>query len=125
MLRPINDFCLIELASDKYGFQDTKDKAETGILVELPDKFNYFGFYSFAFEASLDNHKALQALYDYYKSKVGQRVYWLALSEKGAILKQGDKTFALIKLTSLMAADEDVDDIATNVLDTHGGSFSA
>lgn len=126
MIRPINDFCKVELEVDRYGFGGgTKDKAESGILRELPDKFNYFGFFSFAFEESLSNESVLEELYNYYKGLIGQRIYWLALSEKGSILQQDGKTYAFIKLTSIISADKDIDNIATNVLDQNGGSFSA
>ncbi len=126
MIKPLNDFCKVELETDEFGFGGgTKDKAESGILVELPDKFNYFGFFSFSFENSLVDHKKLQELYDYYNKLIGQRIYWLALSEKGSILKQDNKIFALIKLTSIIAIDQDTDNIATNILDAQGGSFSA
>lgn len=125
MLRPLNDYAMVQLDTDDYGFGGAPgDKAQSGILIRLPDKFNYFGMYSFAFERSFGADEELKKLYDYYKQLVGHRIYWLALSEKGAILKQNDKSYAFLKLTSVMAHDEDVENEATNVLDNNGGAFA-
>lgn len=124
-LKPINDLAKIEIETDEFGFSGgDKDKAESGILREMPI-FPYFGFWSFAFENSLVNDEALRKLHEHYVGLIGQRVYWTALSEKGNMLKQDGKTFVFVKFTSLIAADTDVTNIATSVLDSQGGSFSA
>lgn len=126
MLKSVNDLAKIQIEVDEYGFGGgVKDKAASGILVALPDKFNYFGFWSFAFEDSFMADEELDRLHKYYKGLVGYRVYWTALAEKGNILEQDGKSYAFVKLTSLIAADEDVENIATNVLDNNGGAFSA
>lgn len=125
MLHPLNDYAKVQIDMDEFGFGGSPgDKAQSGILISLPDKFNYFGFFSFAFERSFGNEEELKKLYNYYKQLTGRRVYWLALSEKGAILKQNGKNYAFIKLTSIIAHDEDVENIAENVLDNNGGAFS-
>ena len=126
MLKPLNDLCKIEIETDEYGFGGNKaDKADSGILVELPDVFTYFGFWSFAFENSFMDIDKLKVLHNHYSQFIGQRVYWTALSEKGNMLKQDDKTYVFVKLTSLIASDENTDNPATSVLDSSGGSFSA
>jgi hypothetical protein len=125
MLKPLNDLAKVQIETDEFGFGGKAvDKAQSGILIELPDQFNYFGFWSFAFEDSFMAKEKLEVLYKYWKSKIGHRVYWTALAEKGNILRQDKKIYAFVKLTSLIASDEDVEKIAENVLDDNGGAFS-
>lgn len=67
----------------------------------------------------------LKALRAYWSKFIGKRCYWLALSEKGAILKETNgKRYAYIKLTSLIAWSEP-DERAESVLDKHEGGFAA
>lgn len=122
-MQPLNDYAMIELEGDKFGFSggDDKGSAENGILSSLADKFNYFGFYSFAFEDSFLDEDKLGKLHDYYSALIGKRVYWLALSEKGAIVTTDDKKYAYIKLSSLIGWSEP-DIKATTV---GSGQFSA
>lgn len=123
-MNALNDLAKIQLATD-YGFGDSnKPTAETGILVALPDKFNYFGFWSFSFENSFMARKELDELYEYWKSKIGRRVYWTALSERGNILEKDGEKFAFVKLTSLIAEDEP-DSTARNIHADGAGSFGA
>lgn len=122
-MHPLNDLAKIQLETDEFGFGNTgKDTAESGILVELPDKFNYFGFWSFSFENSFMARKELDELYEYWKSKIGKRVFWTALSERGNILEKDDNKFAFVKLTSLIAEDEPNSE-ARNVHSDGEGSF--
>lgn len=119
----LNDLAKIELAVDEYGFGGTeKETAESGILVALPDKFNYFGFWSFSFENSFMARKELDELYEYWKAKIGRKVYWTALSERGNIIEKDGKKFAFVKLTSLIAED-DPDSTARNIHSDGSGSF--
>ncbi len=122
-LKPLNDLAMIKLASDEFGFGSKKDTAENGILVELPDKFNYFGMWSFAFENSFMERDKLKELYEYWETKVGQRVYWTALSEKGNIIEKDGERFAFVKFTSLISSD-DPDSAAENVHSNGSGSFA-
>jgi hypothetical protein len=125
MLRPVNDLAKIEVETDKFGFGGgTRDKAVSGILRELPNKFVYFGMWSFAFEESFMAKDKLEEIYKHYQEMIGQRVYWTALSEKGNMLEQDGKTYCFVKLTSLIASDEEVDNIATGILDDHAGAYS-
>lgn len=126
MINPLNDLAKIRLDDqDEYGFGGVpEDKAESGILVEIPD-FSHYGFYSFAFENSLMDDDYKKDLAKYWTQFIGKRVYWLALSEKGAILKEEDgQRYAFVKFTSLIAFSEPGKK-AKSVLDQHGGSFSA
>lgn len=122
-MAPLNDLAQIKIDVDEFGFGgDGKDTAESGILVALPPKFIYFGFWSFAFENSLGNKQVLEEVYDYYASKIGRRVYWTALSERGNIIQKGNEKFAFLKLTSLICED-DPDSDATSVHSDGAGSF--
>lgn len=123
MLKPITDFAMLEISADEYGFEQRKEsEAESGILVKLPEKLTHYSFYSMAFEDALMNEEKLSAILDYWKPFVRQRVYWLAMSERGAMLKYANKRYAFVKLTSLYATSEP-DEQADAVIDVAGGSF--
>jgi hypothetical protein len=123
-LAPLNDLAKIKLDTDEFGFgSDEKNTAESGILVALPAKFNYFGMWSFAFENSFMERDKLDELYKDWESKIGRRVYWTALSEKGNIIEKDGERFAFVKLTSLIAED-DADSTAHNIHSDGAGSFS-
>lgn len=122
-MQALNDLCMIELESDEYGFgAEGKETAESGILISLPDKFNFFGYWSFAFENSFMNRKDLDELYEYWKSKIGRKIFWTALSERGNIIKKDGKRYAFLKMTSLIAEDEP-DSEAESVHGDGAGSF--
>ncbi len=122
-MNPLNDLAMIKLKTDEFGFGSTeKDTAETGILLKLPDKFMYFGFWSFAFENSFMARKELDELYNYWKAKIGRRVYWTALAERGNIIEKDSEKLAFVKLTSLIA-DDKPDSTAYNVHSDGAGSF--
>src|SRR6266496_5117660 len=122
-LSALNDLAKIKLDKDEFGFgSDSKGTAESGVLIALPSKFNYFGMWSFAFEASFMRHGKLKKLHRYWQSKIGHRVYWTALSEKGNIIEKDGERFAFVKLTSLIAED-DADSTAHNIHSDGAGSF--
>ncbi len=122
-LEAINDLCKVELETDEFGFSaQAKETAECGILVGLPDKFNFFGFWSFAFENSFMSRKDLDEIYEYWQGKVGRKVFWTALSERGNIIESEGKKYAFIKLTSLIAED-DPESTAKSVHSDGSGSF--
>ncbi len=120
-MQALNDLAMIELENKRFKGTE-KDTAEYGILVSLPDKFNYFGMWSFAFENSFMSHDNLEKLYDYWKAKIGRKVYWTALSERGNIIETDGKRYAFVKLTSLIAED-DPDSTARNIHSDGSGSF--
>lgn len=133
-LKPLNDLAKVELDGDEFGWAGTtKDTAESGILVSLPDKFVFFGYWSFAFENSFMNYHNLDRLHKHYQKLLGKKVYWTALSEKGNIIqeitkdksgKKVKKSYAYVKLTSLIAAGEpDVE--ARNIHSDGAGGFRA
>jgi len=123
-LSPLNDLAKIEIESDEYGFSGNskKETCESGILVELPKTFHFFGYWSFAFENSFMSEVELKELLDYWKTKIGRKVYWTALAERGNIIQKGKKKYAFVKLTSLIAED-DPDSDAVNIHSDGSGSF--
>jgi hypothetical protein len=128
MLKPANDYLQVEVVEDtmrKQFDKNVSDAHTSGIVVGVPDKLNYFGFHSFAFEDSFMARDKLDALLADLKSLVGKRVWWLALQEKGAVLHDSEagKTYVFIKATSIMAIGEPDDDVYS-VLDSRGGAFS-
>ena len=126
-IKPANDYLKVQVDTDELRRQFDKnvtDAHTTGIVVAVPDKLNYFGFHSFAFEESFMAHDKLEALLADLKQLVGKRVWWLALQEKGAVLHESDdKTYVYVKATALMAVGEPEDE-AYSVVDKHGGAFS-
>jgi|SRR5882757_2352767 len=130
-MKALNDLAMIRIEVDEFGFGGTeKDTAESGILVSLPDKFMFFGFWSFAFENSFMARKELDELYKYWVTKIGRKVYWTALAERGNIIekttmvkgKEVTGKYAFVKLTSLIAED-DPDSLGRNVHSDGSGSF--
>lgn len=129
-IKPLNDLCKVKLEQAGPFSAGGKATAECGILVELPDILTYFGFWSFAFENSFMNKEALTELLEYWKTKIGRKVYWTALSERGNILETttmvGDvevtEQFAYIKMTSLIA-ESDPEDTARSVHTDGDGAF--
>lgn len=124
-MQPVNDLCKIQLETDEYGLGgNSKDTAESGILIELPDEFDYFGFWSFAFENSFMAKEDLKVIYKRYQRLIGKRVYWTALAEKGNIIQDSEgNRFAFVKLTSLIASD-DKDSKAFNIHGDGSGGFT-
>lgn len=120
-LNALNDLAKIQLESKRFK-NNEKDTAESGILVSLPDRFNYFGFWSFSFEKSFMARQELDTLYEYWKAKIGRKVYWTALSERGNIIEKDGEKFAFVKLTSLIAEDDPASS-ARNVHSDGAGSF--
>lgn len=119
----LNDLAMIKLeSSGPFSRPEEKDTAESGILIGLPDKLNYYGAWSFFFEKSFMSRKELDELYEYWKSKIGQKVYWTALSERGNIIEKDGEKYAFLKFTSLIAED-DPDSSARNVHSDGSGSF--
>lgn len=124
MLKPLNDYAQIKL--DEQGAFSAKagDTATSGVLIALPESMTHYGFYSFSHEASFMNTEKLTEVLEYWKQFIGKRIFWLALSEKGAILQDDSGKYAFVKMTSLMAASE-ASEHAESVLDKNNGSFAA
>ncbi len=123
MLKPVNDYCQIKL--DEAGAFSAKagDAATSGILVAVPEAMTHFGMYSSMLDTSFMAHDQLDEVLEEWRQYIGKRVFWLALSEKGAILEDSTGKYALIKMSSLMAMSE-ADERAESVTDSKGGAFS-
>lgn len=120
-MQPLNDLACIKLENKRFK-GDEKDTAESGILVSIPEKFQFYGFWSFAFENSFMAEEQLEELHKYWKSKIGRKVYWTALAERGNIISKDGERFAYVKFTSLIAEDEP-DSSARNIHSDGAGSF--
>lgn len=120
-MNPLNDLACIKLENKRFKGAE-KDTAESGILINIPDEFHFYGFWSFAFEDSFMNEEKLKKIYDYWKSKIGRKVYWTALAERGNIIEKDGQRFAYVKFTSLIAED-DPNSSARNVHSDGAGSF--
>lgn len=119
-MQALNDLAMIKLENKRFKGTE-KDTAESGILVSLPD-FTHYGFWSYAFDNSLMNTSLKDMLMEYWKTKIGRKVYWTALSERGNIIEKDGERFAFVKLTSLIAED-DPDSKARNIHSDGAGSF--
>ncbi len=123
MITPQGDWLKIKLEAEGAFSAKAGDAASSGILAEVPE-FTHYGYYSFGFENSLMNNDLLEELIEHWESLKGKRLYWLSLSEKGAIMEEpSGERFAFVKPTSIMGWSEP-DDKAEAVLDAKGGSFA-
>lgn len=120
-MQALNDLAMIKLDTKRFKGSE-KDTAESGILVSLPSDLTHYGFWSFAFDDSLMNGKIADALLDYWRTKIGRKVYWTALSERGNIIEKDGERYAFVKFTSLIAED-DPDSKARNIHSDGAGSF--
>lgn len=125
MIKPVHDLVMVELEeSNPYGYDGSEDKpTERGILRQLPDKAAYLGFNSFAFEDSLGNGEFLVELWDTWRGSIGHMVYWSEYSERGSVVEYEGKRYAFIKLTSLIAEDDDTEAKGKLVGKTGGKAF--
>ncbi len=124
-LKPVNDKLKIEIATDEYGFGDGKMGVEKGLVVEIPEIILYFGFHSFAFDASLADKDRLKVVVDFYKTFIGKIVYWESLQDRGRRFKENDKEYVFLNMTDIIAYTDDPD-INVEVVDQTGsaGSFN-
>lgn len=120
-LAALNDLAMIKLETKRFGGAE-KDTAESGILISLPEKMTYLGFWSFAFENSYGDTKGLEDIHKYWSTQIGKKVFWTALAERGNIIEKNGEKYAFLKLTSLIAVD-DADSDARSVHSDGAGSF--
>ena len=113
-LGPANDYFMVEIEQNQYGFTGGKkieEGVETGRVVAISDKMAFFGFNTYMFDSSLMNGSLLTDIYDHYKSFVGKKVWWPALSERGAVIEADGKVYAMVKMSAISAVlDEDEPD---------------
>lgn len=127
-LEVINDYIKVFLPPiDEYGFggNDGEEKgAESGIVVDMPDKLYFFGMHSFAYEASFMATEKLAELLAYYRKKLlGKKIWWSSMKERGQIIVEADgKRYAYLHFTDVMAASE-ADAEGLNTYGEAGGSF--
>lgn len=128
MIVPENDNIAVEIEVNKYGIAGDKDDqsgSETGIVAAIPDSIWYVGFHSFAFEDSFNNSEANFQIRQRFEKLLGRRVYWTQFQERGSILKDPEtgKTYAMLKLTDIIASDDADSKPANSVKTRQGGSI--
>lgn len=99
-LKPLNDNVLVELINDNNGLSlgtDATDSIQKGVVVETPDT----SFLSTQSWVITDNRAI-----DPIKLLEGKTVFWRQYSEKEATFEIDSKTFALIRITDLVAVEE-------------------
>lgn len=114
-MRPVNDSIKVRIDDkNEYGFGgDDSGVADSGIVVDVPDVMFYLGLHSSVIEKSF-LHDGLQQILDSFEQLKGKRVYWTSLQERGNVIKEGEETFAIMKMTDIIAVSEP-DDIGVNV----------
>ena len=125
-MQPIGDVVKVRIPTNianEFGLGTVKDEYQSGVVVEMPDKFNFFGFHSFCFEASFMEEEKLTKLHQYYSNKLmGKQVYWKSLADRGMVFKEDNGKFGFIKITDIIAVGE-VNDNSYNVYDNSPGAF--
>ena len=110
-LKPYNDYMMVEVERNPQGFIDTLDINQEGVMygrvVAISDEMSFFGFNTFMFDSSLMNKDLLKQVYDFYKGLVGKRVYWPLRTESGATIKVDDAQYVFIKMSAVMAVDDE------------------
>lgn len=126
-LHPVNDRFKVQIDKDEFGFKSGDDniKAESGIVVEVPDILIYLSFHSFAFERSLDRPEAMEKIQKYYGQFLGKRIFWEALQDRGRMIAEEDGEYVYLQMTDLLAYADDVNEKA-QIVDQVGkaGSFN-
>lgn len=109
-LSPINDYFMVEIERDPQGFVDTLDVNQEGIMegriIAISDEMTFFGFNSFMFDKSLGDAPLLKKLHDHYSKYVGKKVYWPLRTESGSVIKVDNKQYVFLKMTAIMAVEE-------------------
>lgn len=124
-MKPIGDKLKIAITADEFGFGEKSVGVENGIVVEVPETMPYFGFHSFAFEASIGNPDLSKALLAYYKKFMGKRVWWESLQDRGRRFKVNGEEFVFLNMSDIIAYSDDPN-INVEVVDQTGsaGSFN-
>lgn len=109
---PTNDYFKVELTDSVnnpggfIGALDPEDGVREGTVIGISDEMAFFGFNTYMFDKSLMDQDILKKLYDHYKSFLGKRVCWPERSEAGALMPEGDKKYAYIKMSAVMAREK-------------------
>lgn len=125
-IHPVNDRFKIKIDSEEdYGFDEGAVRAETGVVVEVPDMLLYLSFHSFAFEDSIANEEKLKKIQEYYAWFEGKRVFWETLQDRGRMIEEKDGKYVYLQMTDLLCFADNVDETATIVDHTgKAGSFN-
>lgn len=111
-LLPVGDNFMVEVGSEENplgltGGANPDDGIREGRVVAVSDEIKFFGYVTFFFEKSLGDTELLKDLYAHYKKYLGKKVYWPERTESGTIIKHGEKQYAFIKWSSIMAVENE------------------
>lgn len=113
MIKPFNDTLLVEITKSQWTTADDKGEHEdpnagTGIVVKVAGSadIQYFGSFNWAFDDSMFEQKVANELHNRMKKLINKRVYWEKYADKGVIVEDGDKSYALIKFSKIIAVEE-------------------
>lgn len=113
MLKPVNDYFMVEVGGtvdnplNLTGVPTADEGVREGIVISITDKMTFFGFNTFMFDSSLMDTELLDKIHAHYSGYVGKKVYWPERSESGAVIKHDGKEYAFIKMSAIMAVEED------------------
>lgn len=107
---PFNDLMLVKLESSPWLTNriesDHEDPlAGSGVVVAIPDfdDILYFGSFNWAFDESMLNEKVAHQVHAKMTALLGKTIYFEKLADRGLTLQDGDTSYALIKLTKVIA----------------------
>lgn len=127
-VHPFGDQIKVLLDKDEFNFSGGEEgtRSETGVVVEIPEEMLYIGFHSFAFENSYGDPTSLLKVVSWLKESVlARRVYWQSIQDSGRHIVDGDNEYVLLKITDIIAVDDDVDNKARIVSNIgKSGSFA-
>lgn len=100
-LKPLNDNVLVELINDNNGLSlgtDATDSIQKGLVVEIP-RTSFISTQSWV----ITDNRAIDSI----MLLEGKTVFWRQYSEKEATFDVDNKTYALIRITDLVAVEEE------------------
>lgn len=123
-MHPVNDKLKVEILSDG-PFSSEERGVEKGIVVELPAFTYSIGYHSFAFESSYGNAETNGDVLKQFQKLKDKLVFWESLQDRGRRFKEGDKEYAFINMTDIIAYSDNKD-INVQTVDQVGsaGSFN-
>lgn len=96
-LKPLLDNILVEV--DKLvGYEELSESVQNGIVAGVPVTPQYISGNGWILE--------VEGVVD-LESMVGKRVYWKQFADKESTVEEGDKVYALIRISDLVAVEDE------------------
>lgn len=111
MIKPFNDHLLVELEVNQWSVaneqgEEQDPKAGYGVVVDIPDIFGWLSSYTWVADNTVGNEEYLQNMRKIMKDLVGKKVYFEQRAEIGNVIEDGDKKYAVIKLSKITGVAE-------------------